>query len=368
MFATAANRQEAREEEQDASAGSCCSSSSRCSGLLAVVAATFAQVARNHMKLAAVASEGAKAEALADAGVNIVILDLVAARERQSPDRRFALDATPLACSIGGDGATLTHHRPGRGRQGRPQHRHPEPLLRALVLGLGLERREAAVDAILDSRDEDDDRRISGAERPEYLAAGRLHGPRNGPFLAVEELAQRARRQPGGRRPPAPLRDDPLGARRDRSGVAPEALVDILVRGLAGGGPSLARTADWGRATSPAMGERGARLPPQLLAASTRRAFSVRSEARTARGAMFVREAIVEFVATGPSGLQLAPLVPRLRGVCWAFRCGRGPAAVLAPMLVRRPTLGVATSTRTVSFRRLSPESNMPLASVVVVG
>src|SRR5262250_1218690 len=63
-------------------------------GLLAVVAASFAQVARNHMRLAAVASEGAKAEALADAGVHIVILDLVAARDSHAsgPGRRFSLD------------------------------------------------------------------------------------------------------------------------------------------------------------------------------------------------------------------------------------------------------------------------------------
>src|SRR5262245_46505496 len=70
-------------------------------GVLAVVAASFAQVARNHMRLAAVASEGARAEALADAGVNIVILDLIAARDSRALPRRFALDATPLSCSIG---------------------------------------------------------------------------------------------------------------------------------------------------------------------------------------------------------------------------------------------------------------------------
>src|SRR5512145_347434 len=77
-------------------------------GILAVVAASFAQVARNHIKLAAVAREGARAEALADAGVHVVILDLVAARDAPAPTRRFALDATPLSCSIGGDGAIVT--------------------------------------------------------------------------------------------------------------------------------------------------------------------------------------------------------------------------------------------------------------------
>src|SRR5262245_52980352 len=76
-------------------------------GLLAAVAASFGQMARNHVKLAAVASEGASAEALADAGVHLAILELIAAREGQSSDRRFALDATPFPCNMG-DGTAVT--------------------------------------------------------------------------------------------------------------------------------------------------------------------------------------------------------------------------------------------------------------------
>jgi general secretion pathway protein K len=269
-------------------------------GLLAVVAAGFAQVARNHMRLAAVASEGARAEALADAGVHVVILDLVAARDAPSSTRRFALDATPLACSIDGDGAVLT--LAVQDEAGKVDLNIATPaLLRALVLGLGLSGGEAAVDAILDYRDEDDNRRISGAERAEYLAAGRSHGPRNGPFLAVEELsgvlgvtqadADRLR----------PFVTIHSGLAAIDANVATKALVEILARGLReGGGPSLV---EGGLASDLAgMGEPGSRLPPQFLAASTHRAFSVRSQARTAAGATFVREAIVEFVApTSPA-------------------------------------------------------------------
>ena len=272
-------------------------------GLLAVVAASFAQVARTHMKLAAVASEGAKAEALADAGVHIVILDLVATGSAEPSDRRFALDATPLACSIGDDGTVLTLSV--RDEAGKVDLNIATPaLLRALVLGIGSSGGEAAVDAILDYRDQDDDRRINGAERPEYLAAGRPHGPRNGPFLAVEELSSVLGVTQADADRLRPYVTIHSGLAAIDPSVASEALVDILVRGLQEAGPSLA-DGGLGASDLSAMGERGARLPPQLRAASTRRAFAVRAEARTALGAVFVREAIVELVAPGSPAFAL---------------------------------------------------------------
>jgi general secretion pathway protein K len=272
-------------------------------GLLAVVAASFAQVARTHMKLAAVASEGAKAEALADAGVHIVILDLVAARGAESAGRRFALDGSPLACSIGDEGAVLTLSV--RDEAGKVDLNIATPaLLRALVLGVGLSGREAAVDAILDYRDQDDDRRINGAERPEYLAAGRPHGPRNGPFLAVEELSSVLGVTQADADRLRPFVTIHSGLPAVDPSVASEALIEVLARGLQEAGPSLGE-GGLGASDLAGTGERGAQLPPQLRTASTRRAFAVRAEARTATGAVFVREAIVEFVAPGSPAFAL---------------------------------------------------------------
>jgi len=273
-------------------------------GLLAIVAASFAQIARNHIRLAAVASDGARAEAFADAGVHIVILDLVAARESQPPNRRFALDATPLTCGIGSDGTTLTIAV--QDEAGKVDlNISGEPLLRALVLGLGLSAGEAAVGAILDYRDEDDDRRLSGAERAEYLAAGRSHGPRNGPFLAVEELASVLGITQADADRLRPFVTIHSGLAAIDANVAPRALIEIIARG--GGRDSGSSLLDGDLAASdlPAMAHRGGQLPPRFLAASTRRAFSVRSEARTAGGATFVREAVVEFVAPSPSAFLL---------------------------------------------------------------
>jgi general secretion pathway protein K len=286
-------------------------------GLLAVVAASFAQVARNHMRLAAVASEGAKAEALADAGVHIVILDLVAARDSHGSARRFALDATPLSCSLGESGAVLT--LAVQDEAGKVDLNIATPaLLRALVLGLGVSGGEAAVDAILDYRDEDDSKRSSGAERAEYLAAGRAFGPRNGPFLAVEELASVLGVTQADADRLHPFVTIHSGLPAIDTGVAPKALVDILERGLGEGGGLSLGDGGTGRSTFPAASELGSQLPPQFLGASTRRAFQVRSEARTATGAVFVREAIVEFVAPGSPVFALR-------------RWYRGPVASPAP-------------------------------------
>ena len=265
-------------------------------GLMAMVAASFGQMARNHIKLAAVASGDASAEALADAGVYIAILDLMAGREGQSPDRRFALDATPFSCSMG-DGTALTIAI--QDEAGKVDLNIATPaLVRALVLGLGLSAGEAAVDAILDYRDEDDNRRLSGAERAEYQEAGRSLGPRNGPFLAVEELANVLGITQADAERLRPFVTIYSGLAAIDGNVAPKALMDILDRGTGeGGGPSLLE-GNLAMSEFSAMRQGTGLLPAQYLAASTRRAFSIRSQARTAAGSIFVRESVVEFVAS----------------------------------------------------------------------
>jgi general secretion pathway protein K len=96
-------------------------------GLLALAAAGFAQVTRSQVKAAASNVGSSTAQALADAGVQLAVLDL--------------------------------------------------------VLGKGL------ADAIIDYRDDDNSKRPQGAERDEYSGAGRP-GPKNAPFSAVEEIEQ----------------------------------------------------------------------------------------------------------------------------------------------------------------------------------
>ncbi len=259
-------------------------------GLLALVAASFAQIARTHVKAAAAAGESARAEAFADAGVQLAILDLVAARESQAPSRRFPLNAAPVACSLA-EGATLTitiQDEAGKVDLNIAN----EPLLRALILGAGAEAGEAVADAILDFRDADDDRRPAGAERAQYLAAGRTYGPKNAPFLAIEELATVLGMSQADLDRLRPFVTVYSGQPAIDVAVAPGALVDLIARGIERGSMG-------GLPPSRALGPgRGAPLPAEFLSASTRRAFSVQSEARTVLGSVFVREAVVEFTST----------------------------------------------------------------------
>jgi len=268
-------------------------------GLLALVAAAFAHVARSHIRLAASAGASARAEAMADAGVHIAILDLVAGRGSGPGSRRLAFDSTPFLCSAGG-GATLAIAV--QDEAGKVDLNIASPvLIRALLLGLGVRGGEAAVDAILDYRDQDDARRVSGAERAEYLSAGRLYGPRNGPFLAVEDLASvlgLTQADADRLRPFVTVNSGLMGV---DAGVAPRALVDALARGFQDGGGESLLDRDSGLES----GDLSVTLPPQLRAASARRAFSIRAQARLPGGATFVREAVIEFLTSGATAFQL---------------------------------------------------------------
>jgi general secretion pathway protein K len=271
-------------------------------GLLALVAATFTLLARTHVKVAAVSSESARAEALADAGANLAILDLVASREKEANNRRFLLNATPVVCSYGSDGATLTIAV--QDEAGKVDlNIGSEALLRALILGVGMESAEAAVDAILDFKDPDDDRLPSGAEASEYKAAGRLHGPKNAPFFVIEELGGVLGFRQADVDRLRPFVTIYSGQTGIDTNVAPQELIDILSRG-AGEASGLA----FKKSLTAGMQLKGAGgpLPEQFISASVRRAFSIHSEGRTPGGTVFAREAVVEL---GPS--RSAPYVVR---------------------------------------------------------
>lgn len=68
----------------------------------------------------------------------------------------------------------------------------PPPLLEGLFVSVGIDQATAQilVDAMLDWRDSDELRRLQGAEKPEYLAAGLRQGPANRDFIAIDELQQ----------------------------------------------------------------------------------------------------------------------------------------------------------------------------------
>jgi general secretion pathway protein K len=255
-------------------------------GLLAVVAAVFAHVTRTHVKSVSASVVAARAEALADAGANLAILDLVTARDREG-SRRFALNAAPVSCTVEGEEGTVTIAV--QDEAGKVDiNIGSEAIVRALVLGLGLKGREAAADAILDYRDADDDRRLSGAELAEYRAAGRPYGPKNAAIMAVEELAGvlgLTQEDVDRLKPFVTVHSGQPTI--DPSAAAP-GLIGVLSRGVEEAG--IPRK---GPLESEMSFTANAPLPAELVGVSVRRAFSVRAEARLPGGATFVREAVV---------------------------------------------------------------------------
>ncbi len=175
------------------------------------------------------------------------------------------------------------------------------------VAGPGGRDSDALTDAILDWRDPDDQRRPRGAERREYERAN-LPGPRNAPFVAVEELQQVIGMTPEIYRKLEPIitvsclqagidpRVAPAGALRALPGVRDREVEEVLT--------ARRRSLD-----------RNDPLPDPTLtgiqryaAQSTGLAYSVLSEARMDSGAIVRVEALIWLTPEGERPFALMSL------------------------------------------------------------
>jgi general secretion pathway protein K len=120
--------------------------------------------------------EVARARALADAGVEIAAARLLA---DDAPARAFTarLDGVEIAVALEDEAGKVDVNEA------------ESELLEAAFEAAGLKPAEAArlADSVADWRDADDERRLQGAEAPEYRAQNRPP-PRNGPFRSLDEL------------------------------------------------------------------------------------------------------------------------------------------------------------------------------------
>ena len=271
--------------------------------LLSLLAANLTQTSRTSRHLARNLASTAEARALADGGVYFAIAGLL----EPSPERRLALDGTTYGLTLGA-GRVLLRLRDERGKI--DLNRAPRAVLAGLfaAIGHGEEGESSIVDAILDYRDADQNRRPKGAEDDDYLAAGHAYGARDGRFATVEEL----RRVLGMTEALYARVAEAVtvhGARRVNRATA-SALVLRALPGRAGQGEaedSDTEASESGEESVVEIGADGdATLAPQASAGDARAgrprarrrrargaAVSVRAEAQTALGAVFVREAIV---------------------------------------------------------------------------
>ena len=151
--------------------------------LLSIMAAGHSKNVHTDTTLAARQVQSAKARALAEAGINHVILEMLAA----DSDRKLPADGSLFTVRVGDDAVTIAI----RDATGFIDLNAAKPELLDAALkacGVGDIARRDLVDAILDWRDGDDLRRLHGIEDDDYLAAGVAWTSRDGAFEAVDEL------------------------------------------------------------------------------------------------------------------------------------------------------------------------------------
>ncbi len=256
--------------------------------LLAVIAASLVSSGRTETRLAHNLVENAKAEALADGAVQRAVLGLLA----PDPDQAWHARSRPYGLTYGEGKVRMTI----ADEDGKVDLNAAPPELLAGLLGqLGLDPKDAdaMADRIVDFRDEDDEPRPQGAESSAYLAAGRPLGAQNRPFAAESELLGVLGMTPELYRQMRPYITvfsgaeavDPLHASRLVLAAIP-GMTDQLIEAFAKTGPEddpLAAIDD----------DSAGEIEPYLIP-SREVMYTIRAEARTAGGGVFVREAVVE--------------------------------------------------------------------------
>lgn len=298
--------------------------------LLAIIAASFTTTARTEIQFGRNAVDKARAEALAEAGVSLAVLALL----EPDPAARWRTDGTTYAFAFaGGEIHVSIQDEAGK----VDLNFASDELLHAafVAAGVGEEQAGMLVDAVADFRDEDDLRSLAGAEDADYAAAGLPYGAKDAPFDAVDELQQVLGVTPQLYRRVAPLLTvfswqdglDPLTARPELlealPGITPGQVEQLLAAraDLAGGpGANLGPLARLGGQARPEregplagredddglMGDPFAIVEPLIeglegfLSGYGEESYTVRAEARSEGGAVFVREAILSL--TGAPG------------------------------------------------------------------
>jgi general secretion pathway protein K len=254
--------------------------------LLSVLAVGFASNARTELLIVRNQIETARARAIAEAGVSLAILEMT----RIDREPRWIADGREYVLAYGESRIQVSV----QDEAGKIDiNDAPDELLYGLFRSVGLDGVSASqlVDAIADWKDPDDLRRLSGAEAADYRAAGRPYAPRNGPFLAVDEL-----RLVLGMIPALFARIRPFVTVYSRNArINPLTAPAEVIRSLPDVGPDLA---DLYVAARLALDVPQASMLPALIGAErhlSQRApqtVSIRSEAHTAHGGRFVREAV----------------------------------------------------------------------------
>jgi general secretion pathway protein K len=262
-------------------------------GLISLIALTVISVGRHRNLVMANLIENAKAETLAEAGVNLRRLELRAAF---SSDQRntlpFATNGEPVLCTMPqGALAALAVEDEG----GKADLNTASPQLMSAVLrgfGAGAEEADRIAAAIVDFSRPATNVVLDDVAFLAYAQDGRAYGPKAGRFETVLELDQVI-----GMRPELLQAVIPYVTVHSRTpGVDSRVAAPALLAALAG--LDAARVTQLVGAARDRAGESTPRgVPSQFLSPSSGRSFLVRAEVLTPAGGLFAQEAIVEMTA-----------------------------------------------------------------------
>ena len=262
-------------------------------GLLAVMAASFASSTRTEARLAHNHEEAAKAEALADAGVHRAIFGLL----DSDPATAWRAGHTVYAFALGeGDVQVRIEDEDGK----IDLNSAPLQLLIGLFVALGLPEEEAQMlaDRVGDFRDEDSEPEPLGAEDEAYFDAGLRQGAADRPFATESELLRVLGMTQSLYEQARPYVTVYSGA----EGIDPTRAYRPVLEALPGITPSVVE------ALLTAAGETDpfSLIEDQALLADLENyivpsrdlVFTIRALGRTSGGGRFVRQAVIELTAS----------------------------------------------------------------------
>lgn len=265
--------------------------------ILIVLAMVFGASTSAHLKATRNAVDNARAEALADAGVELAVLDRVRWRAAGGT-ARFPRDGRPVGCAMANGDRLVIAVEDEVGKV--DLNMADERQIAAALVAAGMAETEAVRLAarILDYGDSDGQRRASGAEAADYRQDDR-DGPKNRPFDAIEEVEQVLGAPPGLASVLRPYGTVYSGQQTiDRNFASPR-----LVAALAGGGAAAIELAATSRMRDSFRLQAGGSVNMPAAGAGGR-VFRIVAEAQTAQGGIFVREAVLDFTATGSDGYR----------------------------------------------------------------
>ena len=151
--------------------------------LLSIIATAHARNSSLETALTSRYLAAAKSRQIVDAAIELAIQDLLTSRDEQL----FPTDGRPVSIEVLGHQAIVST-RPAAGLV--DLNRTRESTLRSLFQWAGVERHRAIAlaAAVIDWRDMDGSRKLSGAEDETYIAAGLPWTARDGAFMNTDEL------------------------------------------------------------------------------------------------------------------------------------------------------------------------------------